>query len=186
MSTKPTPAKPARKAAPRSAAKAAPKAAPAAVEAARARPARKRAAAAASAAPAVEYINPPGACPAQGLYSHIGKVSSGSLLFVAGQLSVGANGEVVGAHDFDRQFRQVFSNLGDVLKGMGLTYNDVVKFTTYLVHSQDIPLFMKRRAALFPRLFKGPLYPPNTLLIVDRLVKEEFVIEVEAIVRGND
>jgi enamine deaminase RidA (YjgF/YER057c/UK114 family) len=183
MSTKPTPAKPARKAAPRSAAKAA----PVAVEAATVRPARKPARPAApSAAPAVEYINPPGACPAQGLYSHIGKVSSGSLLFVAGQLSVGANGEVVGAHDFDRQFRQVFSNLGDVLKGMGLTYNDVVKFTTYLVHSQDIPLFMKRRAALFPRLFKGPLYPPNTLLIVDRLVKEEFVIEVEAIVRGND
>jgi enamine deaminase RidA (YjgF/YER057c/UK114 family) len=183
MSTKPTPAKSARKAAPRSAARAA----PVAVEAATARPARKPARPAApSAAPAVEYINPPGACPAQGLYSHIGKVSSGSLLFVAGQLSVGANGEVVGAHDFDRQFRQVFSNLGDVLKGMGLTYNDVVKFTTYLVHSQDIPLFMKRRAALFPRLFKGPLYPPNTLLIVDRLVKEEFVIEVEAIVRGND
>ena len=183
MSTKPTPAKSARKAAPRSAARAA----PVAVDAATARPARKRARPAApSAAPAVEYINPPGACPAQGLYSHIGKVSSGSLLFVAGQLSVGANGEVVGAHDFDRQFRQVFSNLGDVLKGMGLTYNDVVKFTTYLVHSQDIPLFMKRRAALFPRLFKGPLYPPNTLLIVDRLVKEEFVIEVEAIVRGND
>jgi enamine deaminase RidA (YjgF/YER057c/UK114 family) len=182
MSTKPTPAKPARKAAPRSAAKAA----PVAVEAATVRPARKPARPAApSAAPAVEYINPPGACPAQGLYSHIGKVSSGSLLFVAGQLSVGANGEVVGAHDFDRQFRQVFSNLGDVLKGMGLTYNDVVKFTTYLVHSQDIPLFMKRRAALFPRLFKGPLYPPNTLLIVDRLVKEPFLIEVEAVARGR-
>jgi enamine deaminase RidA (YjgF/YER057c/UK114 family) len=134
----------------------------------------------------VEYINPEGACPAQGLYSHIGKVSSGSLLFVAGQLSVGRKGEVVGAHDFDRQFKQVFSNLGDVLKGMGLTYNDVIKFTTYLVHSQDIPLFMKNRAALFPKIFEGPLFPPNTLLMVDRLVKEEFVIEVEAVVRGKD
>ena len=135
---------------------------------------------------AVEYINPKGACPAQGLYSHIGKVSSGSLLFVAGQLSVGRKGEVVGAHDFDRQFKQVFSNLGDVLKGMGLTYNDIIKFTTYLVHSQDIPLFMRNRAALFPKIFKGPLFPPNTLLMVDRLVKEEFVIEVEAVVRGRD
>jgi enamine deaminase RidA (YjgF/YER057c/UK114 family) len=139
-----------------------------------------------SAPPAVQYINPPGACPAQGLYSHVGQVRGGTLLFVAGQLAVGADGGVVGKHDFERQFEQVFANLGDVLKGMGCDYNDVVKFTTFLVHSQDIEKFMKARAALFPRLFKGPLYPPNTLLVVDRLVKEDFVVEVEAVVRGRD
>lgn len=135
---------------------------------------------------AVEYINPEGACPAQGLYSHVGRVPAGPLYFVAGQLSVGADGEVVGKHDFDKQFAQVFSNLGDVLKGLGRGFDDVIKFTTYLTHSQDIELFMKARAALFPKLFKGPLYPPNTLLIIDRLVKEDFVIELEAIVRGGD
>ena len=134
----------------------------------------------------VEYINPKGACPAQGLYSHIGKVTSGSLLFVAGQLAVGSKSEIIGKNDFERQFAQVFDNLGAVLKGMSVGFDDVIKFTTYLVHSQDIERFMKARAALFPRIFKGPLYPPNTLLIIDRLVKEEFLIEVEAIVRGND
>jgi len=134
----------------------------------------------------VEYINPKGACPAQGLYSHIGKVTSGSLLFVAGQLAVGSKSEIIGKNDFERQFAQVFDNLGAVLKGMGVGFDDVIKFTTYLVHSRDIEHFMKARAALFPRIFKGPLYPPNTLLIIDRLVKEEFLIEVEAIVRGND
>jgi enamine deaminase RidA (YjgF/YER057c/UK114 family) len=136
--------------------------------------------------PTVEYINPKEAGPAQGLYSHVGTASSGRILFVAGQLSVSREGEVVGKHDFDRQFRQVFENLGVVLKGMGVTFNEVIKFTTYMTHSQDIEKFMAARAALFPKLFKGPLYPPNTLLIIDRLVKEEFVIEVEAIVRGAD
>lgn len=133
----------------------------------------------------VQYINPPGACPAQGLYSHVGKVEGGSLLFVAGQLSVAADGSVAGAGDFAAQFQQVFKNLGDVLRGMECQFDDVVKFTTYLVHSQDIDSFMRLRAELFPKLFKGPLYPPNTLLIVDRLVKEPFLIEVEAIVRGR-
>jgi enamine deaminase RidA (YjgF/YER057c/UK114 family) len=133
----------------------------------------------------VEYINPPGACPAQGLYSHIGKANGGELLFVAGQLSVAPDGSVAGKGDFAAQFKQVFSNLGDVLKGIDGDFNDVVKFTTYLVHSQDIEKFMALRAELFPKLFKGPLYPPNTLLIVDRLVKEDFVIEVEAIVRSE-
>jgi enamine deaminase RidA (YjgF/YER057c/UK114 family) len=133
----------------------------------------------------VEYLNPPGACPAQGLYSHIGKVKEGELLFVAGQLAVAADGSVAGKGDFEKQFHQIFSNLGDVLKGVGGDFNDVVKFTTYLVHSQDIEKFMELRAALFPKIFKGPLYPPNTLLVVNRLVKEDFVLEVEAIVRAR-
>jgi hypothetical protein len=48
-----------------------------------------------------------------------------------------------------------------------------------------LPSLAGPRAALFPKLFKGPLYPPNTLLMVDRLVKAEFLIEVEAVVRGR-
>ena len=39
----------------------------------------------------------------------------------------------------------------------------------------------EERRELFPKLFGAEPYPPNTLLIVDRLVKEEFLIEVEAI-----
>jgi len=136
--------------------------------------------------PGVEYLNPPGAPPAQGLYSHLTRVKAGELIFVAGQLAVGADGAVVGVHDFEKQFQQVFDNLGAVLGAIGLDYNDVIKFTTYLVHSQDIDKFMPLRAALFPKLFKTPVYPPNTLLVVDRLVKESFLIEVEAVVRARD
>ena len=131
----------------------------------------------------VEYINPPGACPAQGLYSHVTRVSAGDLLFIAGQLAVASDGSVVGKGDFAAQFGQVFGNLGDVLRGLGGDYSDVIKFTTYVVHSQDIEIFMKLRAELFPKLFPSAVYPPNTLLVVDRLVKEDFVIEVEAIAR---
>ena len=132
----------------------------------------------------VEYLNPEGACPAQGLYSHVGKVASGPLLFIAGQVAVDARGAVVGKHDFEAQCAQVFDNLGAVLEGLGASFDDVIKFTTYLVHSQDIDKFMKARAGLFPRLFQSASYPPNTLLVVDRLVKEEFLIEVEAVARG--
>ncbi|TKI04689.1 RidA family protein [Martelella alba] len=134
----------------------------------------------------VQYLNPETACPAQGLYSHLTRVSAGDLYYIAGQLSVGADGEVVGKGDFDKQFDQVFKNLGDVLSAVGCDFNDVVKFNTYLVASQHIDNFMKNRAALFPTLFAGTDYAPNTLLIVDRLVKEAFLIEVEAVVRARD
>src|SRR6187551_318110 len=94
----------------------------------------------------VTYIDPPGAAPAQGLYSHAAKVNAGDLFFIAGQLSVGANGAVVGKQDFEAQFQQVFHNLGTVLEGLGVSFDHVAKFTTYFVHSQDIEKFMTLRA----------------------------------------
>ena len=129
----------------------------------------------------VWYENPEGAAPAQGLYSHVGCVAGGRTVYLAGQLSVGADGGVVGAGDFDAQFRQVFGNLRDVLAGLGCDFRSVVKFTTYLTDSGNIPDFMRLRAKHFPEWFGGEPFPPNTLLIVDRLVKEQFLLEVEAI-----
>jgi enamine deaminase RidA (YjgF/YER057c/UK114 family) len=107
--------------------------------------------------------------------------ASGKTLCIAGQLSVGLDGSVVGKNDFAAQMHQVLDNLSAVLKGTGLEFNNIIKFTTYLVHSQDIESFMKIRAGMFPKLFGGTRYPPNTLLIVDRLVMEEVLIEIEAI-----
>jgi enamine deaminase RidA (YjgF/YER057c/UK114 family) len=136
-------------------------------------------------AKAIEYVNPDGSSPPQGLYSHVTRVAAGTpLLFVAGQVAVTDDGSVAGKDDFPKQFKQVFANLGAVLRGLGREFDDVIKFTTYLVHSQDIAHFMTERAALFPKLFRGPHYPPNTLVVIDRLVKEDFLIEVEAIVQG--
>jgi len=136
-------------------------------------------------APPVQYLNPDSAAPAQGLYSHAARVEAGTLYFVAGQLAVGPDGGVVGAGDFDAQFRQVFDNLGGVLHGLGVGFADVAKFTTYLTRAEDIERFMRLRAELFPRLFAAPVYPPNTLLIIDRLVKPEFLLEVEAVARAR-
>ena len=130
----------------------------------------------------VWYENPQGAAPAQGLYSHVGCVEGGRTAYLAGQLSVGADGGVVGAGDFDAQFACVFGNMRDVLAGLGLDFRSVIKFTTYLVDSQHIPDFMRLRAAHFPEWFGGDIFPPNTLLIIDRLVKQEFLLEVEAVV----
>jgi hypothetical protein len=49
------------------------------------------------------------------------------------------------------------------------------------VHSQDIPKFMKYRLGAFPKMFANGAYPPNTLLMIDRLVQEPLLIEVSAV-----
>jgi enamine deaminase RidA (YjgF/YER057c/UK114 family) len=87
----------------------------------------------------------------------------------------------VGKDDFDAQCRQVFANIEAALKSQSAGFANVVEFTTYLVHSQDIPKFMTFRLREFPRIFPGGVYPPNTLLIVDRLVQEPFLIEVHTV-----
>lgn len=130
----------------------------------------------------VWYENPKGAAPAQGLYSHVGCMEGGRTFYLAGQLSVGSDGEVAGVGDFDAQFHWVFGNMRDVLAGLNLDFRYIIKFTTYMTDAGNIPDFMRLRAENFPKWFDGDVFPPNTLLIVDRLVKPEFLLEVEAIV----
>jgi enamine deaminase RidA (YjgF/YER057c/UK114 family) len=68
-----------------------------------------------------------------------------------------------------------------VLDGVGLAFRNVVKFTTIFTRAQDIELFMRLRAESFPAMFGGDDFPPNTILVVSRLVKPELLLEVEAI-----
>jgi enamine deaminase RidA (YjgF/YER057c/UK114 family) len=75
----------------------------------------------------------------------------------------------------------VFANIETALKSVGGGWRNVVEFTTYLVHSQDIPKFMTYRKREFPKFFADGAYPPNTLLMVDRLVQEPFLVEVKTI-----
>ena len=114
-----------------------------------------------------------------GAYSNIACVRTSEFLFLAGQVGMDMGGKI--PTDFEGQCAQVFANIGAALASQGANFRNVVAFTSYLVHSQDIPKFVQYRAREFPRLFAGGAYPPNTLLVIDRLVREEFLIEVIAV-----
>lgn len=116
-----------------------------------------------------------------GQYSHVSRVKAGELLFIAGMLGGDAAGNVVGEGDFDAQAAQVFRNIDAALKSAGATWANVVQFTTYLVHSQDIPKFRNFRLHEFPKMFPNGKHPPNTLVVVDRLVNESFLVEVQTV-----
>lgn len=116
-----------------------------------------------------------------GQYSHVSRVKASEHLFIAGMLSADKDGNVVGAGDFDAQCVQVFANVHAALRSAGADWRNVVQFTTYMVHSQSIPAFMAFRLREFPAMFPDGGYPPNTLLLVDRLVQEPFLIEVQTV-----
>jgi len=108
-----------------------------------------------------------------GQYSHVTRVKAGEYLFIAGMLADGDS--------FDAQCTGVFAQIETALRSAGAGWGNVVQFTTYLVHSQDIPRFMQFRLREFPRMFPDGKYPPNTLLMVDRLVQEKFLVEVQTV-----
>ena len=133
----------------------------------------------------VRYSNPPGLAAPIGMYSHIARLPRDhDLVFVAGQLSVDANGGSVGVGDFDTQMHQVFANVGAVLEAESLSFDNIAQMTTYLRGEELIAEFYRVREGLFAELFPAGAYPPNTLLVVSRLVRPEFLIEVQCIAGG--
>ena len=111
--------------------------------------------------------------------SNVARVKASEFLFIAGQVGKDQAGNTAG--DFNGQCAHVFANIESALKSCGAGWGNVVEFTTYLVHSQDIAKFMDYRKREFPKLFPNGAYPPNTLLIVDRLVQEELLVEVQTV-----
>jgi enamine deaminase RidA (YjgF/YER057c/UK114 family) len=131
--------------------------------------------------PDIQIFNPDTLGKPLGQYSQITRVKASEFLFIAGQVATNQAGQVVGAGDFDAQCVQTFANIEAALKACGATFGNVVEFTTYLTSPADIASFTKFRLREFPRLFPTGLYPPNTLLIIERLVKDEFWIEVQTV-----
>jgi enamine deaminase RidA (YjgF/YER057c/UK114 family) len=129
----------------------------------------------------IAIFNPEGLGKPLGPYSQIARVKASEFVFIAGQVAADKAGNLIGKDDFDAQCVQVFANLAAALGSVDAGWSNVVQFTTYLVNAQDIDKFMAYRGREFPRMFRNGAYPPNTLLIVDRLVQEPFLIEVQAV-----
>jgi enamine deaminase RidA (YjgF/YER057c/UK114 family) len=66
-------------------------------------------------------------------YSHVAEVTSGKLVYIAGQVAMDKDGQIVGKGDFGAQVRQVFVNLETALKAVGGSFSDVVKLNCYVV-----------------------------------------------------
>ena len=127
----------------------------------------------------IKILNPDALGKPLGQYSQLTRVKASEFVFIAGQVGVDRNGKI--AEGFDAQCVQTFANIETALKSVGAGWGNIVQFTTYLVHSQDIPKFMTYRLREFPKMFSNGAYPPNTLLMIDRLVQEPLLVEVQAV-----
>lgn len=130
----------------------------------------------------VQYLHPERLSTSGGMHSPGVRVAEPSAtLYIAGQIAAAPDGSTVGEGDVAAQVRQVFTNIGVVLEDAGMAFADVVKFTTYIVGAEHVPTFVATRAEVFPSLFGSGPYPANTLVVIDRLARPQFLVEIEAI-----
>jgi enamine deaminase RidA (YjgF/YER057c/UK114 family) len=106
--------------------------------------------------------------------------AGGELVVVAGQVAADRAGRLVGPGDVVAQTKQAFEYVRAVLEAAGSSMGEIVRFQTFLTHAADIEGFMTARKEVFPRYFPDGVYPPNTILVVSRLVLPDLLVEIEA------
>ena len=126
--------------------------------------------------PSKEFLSPKTLMPPAG-YSHIAKVNSGTIVYLAGQVSSDESGKLIGEGDFEAQVEQVFRNLRIAVETAGGTMADIVKLNVYLVDQGDVP----KMRAIRDRYVNAEKPPASTLVVVSRLARPGWLIEIEAV-----
>jgi enamine deaminase RidA (YjgF/YER057c/UK114 family) len=134
--------------------------------------------------PSKQFLSPKTLMPPIG-YSHIAKVSRGSIVYLAGQVSGDASGKLVGEGDFEAQAEQVFRNLKIAVEAAGGTMADIVKLNIYLVAEVDAAQVPKLRA-IRDRYVNVENPPASTLVVVSRLARPGWLVEIEAVAALDD
>jgi enamine deaminase RidA (YjgF/YER057c/UK114 family) len=112
-------------------------------------------------------------------YSQVVEVTGpGRMIFIAGQIGVGSDGELVGAPgDFRAQAVQVFENLQAALAAVGAGFEHVVKLNNYLVDMVQQPVLREVRKSYLN--MSAP--PASTSVQIVRLAREAALLEIEAV-----
>ncbi len=131
-----------------------------------------------------EIFSPATLLPPAG-YSHIAKVSRGTLVFIAGQVSSDASGKLIGEGDFETQVEQVFKNLNLAVEAAGGTMADIVKMNIYLVADVG-PDEVPKLRAIRDRHVNTAKPPASTLVFVSRLARPGWLVEIEAVAAIDD
>ena len=99
------------------------------------------------------------------------------VIYVSGMVATDKKGKIVGMGDMKAQTRQALKNVKAALARFGATMDDVVKVTVYVTDlSRFNDIHEVRR-----EFFQKGAYPASTLVKVAGLVREDYMIEIEAV-----
>lgn len=124
----------------------------------------------------LKFLNPGSMHTPRG-YTHVVDMRSGRMVFIAGQVALDREGNLMGEGDIKAQAEQVFKNLQAAVTAAGGSFKDVVKLNYYITDAAGIPAVREVR----DRYINTATPPASTAVVVARLFGPEFLIEVEAV-----
>lgn len=101
-------------------------------------------------------------------------VKAGNLLFLAGQVPLGPNMEVIGKGDPKAQVGATLDNVEHVLQLAGVTSRDVLKLLTFINNPMIYPDYHRARTEYFP-------HEPASTTVVSYMAWPQLMAETEAI-----
>jgi enamine deaminase RidA (YjgF/YER057c/UK114 family) len=105
------------------------------------------------------------------------QVTGGRTIYLAGQVALDASRNLVGRGDFRAQTQQVLENIKTALAAVGADFSHVVKLNYYLLDRSHVLTLREVRD-----LYVNTEAPPaSTLVIVQGLFQEDFLLEIEAV-----
>ena len=122
-------------------------------------------------------MNPAGIHPPPG-YSHVVVATGRRLAFVAGQVALDRDFQLVGGDDLAAQTRQAMANLSLALDELGASWDDVVKATVYTTRPHDYETI----GAAMAETLADAAPPAQVLLGVTGLALPELLVEIELVV----
>jgi enamine deaminase RidA (YjgF/YER057c/UK114 family) len=99
-----------------------------------------------------------------------------SVVYVAGQTGVDADGDTIHAGDFDAECRLMFENMRTVLEQSGASLENVVKLTVFIADMGKIDDYTRIKREFFPG--DGPT---QSAIGVVCLALPDLTLEVEAV-----
>ena len=126
----------------------------------------------------VEHIQPEGIVK-QGGYTDVITVTSPSkTIYIGGQNAIDSEGNLVGAGDLGAQTTKVLENVQACLHAAGATIEDIVKWTIYVEHGQELHTGFEA----FMKIWGDRPNPPTlTVVQVVALAFPGALTEIEAI-----
>jgi len=106
-------------------------------------------------------------------FTHV--VRAGRLVFVSGCVATDGDGRVVGGNDVVAQTRQTLENIKRCLAAAGATFADICKVTVFLRNIGD-----REKVNTVRKEYFGAHRPASTLVEISRLVRDDYLIEIEA------
>jgi reactive intermediate/imine deaminase len=119
-------------------------------------------------------IQPPDMADPRPRYSHGWRV--GNTVYVAGQLALDKDGNLVGPNDIRAQTRRIFENMRRVLETGGASLGDIVKITVFVTDIRYREPYGEVRSEFF-----GANPPASTLVQIGSLAIPGALIEIEAV-----